>query len=262
MRRRIVVASLVVTWMLAGATAAAGAGTTPTVFLPNVRPLAAGDLSISGPNTHRKLHFSFSPENIGTGPMELQPKAEDCNNDGDPTNDRTAYQNVYGDTNGNGVYDWPQTTDPLGPDGIVSSTVVGCFVFDPSHGHWHFKNYAKYQLLSLRGRLIAKRTKVGFCLIDDNPVETLPGTPEGGQREYFDCGDLATQGISVGWADVYGSFLSGQSIRIGGVSDGKYCLVEKADPKHQLQESVTSDNQSRLKIQIQGTQVQALANPC
>jgi hypothetical protein len=249
-------------WTVAGATATAGADTTPAEFPPNVRPLAPNQLSISTSNRHEKLNFAFSPENIGTGPLEVKPVQEDCNNDGNANNDRTASQNVYGDTNGNGVYDPPDTSDPLGPDGIVRTRTVGCFTFDAraGHMHWHFENYAKYRLLSLKGKVLAKRTKVGFCLTDDTSVETLPGTPD--TRIYVSCDDLVTQGISVGWADVYHAFIAGQSIVIDRVAEGRYCLVQRADPKGQLQESDTTDNQTRLRIRIQGTRVQALSNPC
>jgi hypothetical protein len=248
-------------WTLLGGALTAGAGTTPE-FLPNIRPLAPDQLSISTSNGHRQLNFAFSPEDIGTGPLELQPQREDCNGDGNSKNDRTAYQNVYGDTNANGVYDWPNTTNPLGADAVVSSTLVGCFAFDPDHGHWHFANYAKYRLLTLTGRVVGKRTKVGFCLIDHHQVDILPGTPDNGHRYYSNCDDLHIQGISVGWADVYNAFIPGQSIVIDGVANGRYCLVERADPHRQLQESDATDNQARLKIRIQGTGVQALPNPC
>jgi Lysyl oxidase len=256
---RLAVVSLILS-MLAGATTTADATTTPTVFLPDVRPLPPSDLSIAVSNGHTLLYFSFSPEDIGTGPMELQPKAEDCNGDGNFNNDRTAYQNVYGDTNGNGVYDWPNSPTPPGPDDIVSSTPVGCFTFDSAHGHWHFANYGKYRLLTLTGKVKASRTKVGFCMIDDSQVDPLPGSPPAAY--YVGCDDGEIQGISVGWDDVYPWYIAGQSLRIDHVADGRYCLVETADPKHQLQEPDTTNNQSRLKIRIQGTHVEALSHPC
>lgn len=155
------------------------------------------------------------------------------------------------------MYDWPGRPNP---DAIVTTEQVGCFTFDPNHGHWHFKNYAKYQLLSLTGEVLAKRSKVGFCLVDDHRVDAVPGSPQSGN--YGGCSDLHLQGISVGWADVYSSYLTGQSIVIDGIADGRYCLVQTADPRGQLQESDTSDNQARLKVRIQGTQIEALSNPC
>jgi Lysyl oxidase len=256
---------------IVGMSGSALAQTTPTKFYPDVKPLQLTnttnpvELEIDrSPSGKKRLHFAFKAEDVGAGPLEVIPKRQDCNHDGSTANDRTAYQHIYGDTNGNGVYDPPNTSDPAGPDGIVRTRKVGCFVFDPAHGHWHFQDYAKYRLLDASGTVVGVRPKVGFCLFDDSKVETLPGTPPAGYYNDRDhrCRVGQVQGISVGWQDVYGAFTQGQSISIQGLPNGLYCLVENADPKNLLRESDDSNNVARTQIDITRMSVSATGNPC
>ena len=44
-------------------------------------------------------------------------------------------------------------------------------------------------------------------------------------------------GLSIGWADYYGSTLPGQELDIRGLPDGRYCLRNEADPADRLDES-------------------------
>jgi lysyl oxidase len=229
---------------------------TPLQLEPNANP--ADVLIDHSPTGTKLLRLAFKSENAGTGPLELQPKARDCNGNGSTRDDRTAVQNIYGDTNGNGVYDAPGSADP---DHVVRTRRVGCFRFDPGHGHWHFKNYAKYSLLDATGTKVGGRSKVGFCLIDDSRVDpSLPGSPA--TRVYFDCQDLAIQGSSVGWQDVYRPSTTGQSIVIQGLPDGGYCLVSKADPKDLIRETDDTNNQVRTPIDIAGDTVQITGSTC
>lgn len=108
---------------------------------------------------------------------------------------------------------------------------------------------------------------MGFCLLDSDHVSdgSLPGDPGPGGY-YFQivsvCGDMEIQGISVGWADLYKSDLSGQFIGIGGVPDGDYCLVCTVDPNDRIKETDETDNEARLLIRITGDTVETGANPC
>jgi hypothetical protein len=95
-------------------------------------------------------------------------------------------------------------------------------------------------------------------LIDVDP--SLPGHP--GSRIYGGCPDLATQGISVGWADVYGVDTPGQFIPIDGVPNGTYCLVSTVDPRDRVLESDETDNQTRTQVRIRGDQAALRPDPC
>lgn len=244
---------------LALATPAAGEG--PIVkFRPNLRTLVpTPDPSIAtSASGHRQLRLSNEVGNLGSGPIELKPKKKDCDQDGKLKNDRTAVQRIYQDSDGNGVFE-------RGVDTTFTTRTVGCFTFDPLHRHWHFKDYASYQLFDLDGTLLKEHSKVGFCLVDSHQIATdLPGEPV---AQYYGavvpvCGDLQLQGISVGWADIYQSGLPGQFIQIDGVKDGDYCLVSTADPADLIKETDETDNAARLLIHIAGDAVTMPAGSC
>jgi hypothetical protein len=224
-------------------------------YRPDVMPVAisasAGEIQIAIGGGHEELQFALKSENAGAGALELRPKRQDCNGNGNLDDDRTAFQNIYGDTNGNGRYDPPGSASP---DHVAASVQVGCFEFDPAHGHWHFANYAKYTLLDPNGVLVGVTRKTGFCLIDFDRVDPgLPGSPP--SPHYASCADLHVQGTSVGYDDIYGAYLDGQSITIDGIADGDYCLVERVNPKRVIRELDRTNDTLRTPIRIAGTTV-------
>jgi hypothetical protein len=66
---------------------------------------------------------------------------------------------------------------------------------------------------------------------------------------YSTC-DRQTQGISVGWADIYGSELDDQWIDVQGVPPGEYWLETVIDPDQRLVESNESNNVVRNRVVI------------
>jgi hypothetical protein len=130
--------------------------------------------------TYRTLRFSVSTPNIGTADIAI----------GDP--------NVHIDPNGD--------SDFSDSDGLYE--LASC------HGHYHFRNYATYEILPIKpngtlGTAIQAK-KRGFCMIDTTPWhETV--APK--QKVYNSCGAVGipgNQGISTGWADQYNKWLTGQ----------------------------------------------------
>lgn len=133
---------------------------------------------------------------------------------------------------------------------------VGGFEYHDVHGHFHFLEFATYELRRLRADgsvdqsaagLIAGSPKVSFCLIDSAPVTSdafmFP--------TYTQC-TPARQGISPGWADIYTSNLEGQSFPIDGITDGRYALVLTLDPNNRLYETDDSDNRVAAILEISG----------
>jgi hypothetical protein len=246
-RRTRVLLALVVLGVVWFPEVAAGAGTRATApaLRPDIVPTPTSQVLIRLEDGHKRLYLSFETENAGSGPLEVQPVQEDCDGNGDTTDDRTGVQHIYGDTDGSGEY-------TPGVDTVVRTEVVGCFEFDPDHGHWHFDNYARYRLLTLNGRRLRAQSKVGFCMLDSLSVD--PGLPGySSTRRYTGCPDLGLQGISVGWADVYGVNIPGQFIPIGGIPNGTYCLLGRADPDNRLLETDDANNVVRTRILIDGT---------
>ena len=103
--------------------------------------------------------------------------------------------------------------DPNG-DGNYSDS-DGLYILDGCHGHFHFLNYARYELLPLNANgtlgTAVKARKRGFCMIDTTPYSNDNGQPK--ERVYYNCGSptvAGNQGISVGYSDTYVKQLAGQ----------------------------------------------------
>lgn len=145
------------------------------------------------------------------------------------------------------------------------------FEWGTCHGHWHVTNFSSYRLWnvsaynewrqirdtdpdspsqdlldanpSLSAGLVAGH-KQGFCLIDvERAYVVLPIAP----THFPYC---SNQGISPGWADLYGSGLDGQFIDITGVTAGVYVLEIEANPGRAFLESGYANNDVALLVPI------------
>ncbi|HET9707806.1 MAG TPA: lysyl oxidase family protein [Gemmatimonadales bacterium] len=86
----------------------------------------------------------------------------------------------------------------------------GLFEFATCHGHFHYRHYASYELVSATDGRVYLAAKKGFCMIDVTPWRS--DAPPAG-RVYDACGTLVApgnQGISTGWADTYDKHIGGQ----------------------------------------------------
>jgi hypothetical protein len=86
----------------------------------------------------------------------------------------------------------------------------GLFEFATCHNHFHYRNYAAYELVAVTDGRIYRAAKRGFCMIDVTPWRS-DVSPAG--RVYDACGTLVApgnQGISTGWADTYDKHIGGQ----------------------------------------------------
>jgi len=218
----------------------AWAGPADTIHYPDLRTLPPSNIGIEyNPVTGRKLlRFSNTIANAGEGPLELIP----TNNATTGTTD--AYQRLY-------------SHDDAGNWRVASTVHVGTFVFHPQHEHWHFEDFARYELRdaapdgSPGSRVLASSDKVSFCAMDS---ELFDSTLEhAGEAAYVPCNATDPQGISVGWADVYDWDLYGQTLDISGLFDGDYWLVSTADPGNLLDEgggAAETNNASAVKVHI------------
>jgi len=116
----------------------------------------------------------------------------------------------------------------------------GTFQWSQCHMHHHVANYTSYELVNSTGTVITAR-KQAFCLEDGEQV--TPGAPRTG----YSC---LNQGISRGWADVYGRFLPCQWIDITGVPSGAYTLRVIVNPQHTLPESDYTNNVFTVGVQF------------
>ena len=156
---------------------------------------------------------------------------------------------------GSGVVEDAQTVVQVidREDGSQIERSAGEFVLHPGHGHIHFDGYALYNLRVVLpdggvGPLVATSDKVSFCLLDFALFDPdIPGTPE--IPQYLDC-EVSTQGISVGWADVYPADLPDQWIDIEDVPPGEYWFETVIDPFDLIKESNEDNNSMQTRVTI------------
>jgi Lysyl oxidase len=245
----------------------ARAGTTGDPLLPDLvtlHPLERDWLRLYRNHAGRQvLRLSNRIANVGSGPMELFSDEPDAGCDS--PDDRSAWQRLFQDLNGNHHYD-------AGEPELGAPTEVGCFRFHPAHGHWHFQQFARYEIRSERtGKQLAVSQKVGFCLLDGDrryaDRHPLPGAPAVGHYPIGQCQldqPGATEGLSIGWADSYGLNLPGQRIDVSGLPRGRYCLVSTANPAKRLTESNYANDAraTRIRLNPSRERVRALGAGC
>jgi len=210
-----------------------------TIHLPDLRTKAPRDLRISKSNGLKLLQLSNEVWNGGDGPLDLR-----AENSGTTTN---AYQRLM-------------THDANGAWTAVSERLAGTFAFHSAHDHWHFEDFAKYELRAntngLPGALLRSGGKTSFCIIDTTQVDTA--LPHAMPRTYSTCTRTSTQGLAVGWSDTYLYYLAGQSIDVTGLANGVYWLVSTADPSDHVLETDETNNAAQLKIRIRRNRVTVL----
>ena len=205
---------------------AAGA-TVGTPQYPDLRALPPADLALDQIAVdgvpHHVVRFTTTTWNAGPGPFELHGRPH-----APPDGMMDATQWIY--------------EEPVG----VGEEFVGVFAFHEAHRHFHFTDYAAYELWTkgefqraratgfAHGRPLFTAGKVGFCLLDYDRVTA----PESSTGFYFTCTPVL-QGMSVGWGDVYDSSLADQWVDVGTspLPDGDYVLRNVVDPNNRVYES-------------------------
>jgi len=157
--------------------------------------------------THKSLRFSVLINNVGDADLFV----------GDPLK--------HMDPNGDGDF----------------SDQDGLFEFASCHAHFHFRNYATYELLRVNpdGTLGApvQSRKRGFCMLDTTPMENSTPGEQPKARYYSNCGNLTihgNQGISTNYGDEYFKSLPGQLFLLTAPTEpgapGKYIIRVTANP--------------------------------
>src|SRR3989442_212226 len=83
-----------------------------------------------------------------------------------------------------------------GVDTASRTQLAGCEIFHAAHNHWHFEDYAQFQLKDAAGTTVVQGTKTSFCLGDN--VHSTPGLPGSPSTAYYrTCDQVTPQGISA-----------------------------------------------------------------
>lgn len=217
---------------------------------PNLKTLPPSSLMIDPPRSGRSnylLRFSNTVLNDGEGALELRR---------DGTGEAPmAYQRFY-DSAGQYIRD---------PQGNPVEQPIGTFEYHAAHRHWHFNDFARYELWTkaeyeeweasgrAEGEPLGTSEKVTFCIIDSIHVD--PKSPRGPDRPRYTARTLpggyrqceATQGLSVGWADIYSYVLEDQWVELGPrpLRRGNYLLRTVADHENRIYESDGKTDASR-----------------
>lgn len=131
---------------------------------------------------------------------------------------------------------------------------IGGFSWHEEHRHFHFEEFARYELRALlrNGRvdysssgLLGVSEKVSFCFIDSQRVrdDAFPAP-------FYQTCTPTVQGISAGWTDIYDASLPGQQLPIGSLTDGRYALVIRSDYANRIHETNDSDNVVEVTIEL------------
>ena len=252
-------------------------------LLPDLGALPPRNISIEQVRVkktiEKRLRFDTLMANSGAGPLELFPGAPGCDQHVS-TATREAWQRVFVDDNR--IAGFQRTaTGPTPADSAITQ-LVGCMVYHPKHHHWHVEGFAAYRLYhytsdtAIDPSPVATSNKVSFCMLDME----WEGGGTAPAPYYSACGENATMGISVNWADNYYSGLADQWIVFpNNQPDGNYCLVnigniaaiepttsQSGQPLPGLIESnhTHPSNANGVKIQISnsGTAVTPSTTPC
>ena len=199
-----------------------------TALPPNLKPLPASNFSLITDTTgDSTLRFSTTSWNNGTGPLQIEAGSVDTG-----SGKQQVYQRIFNN------------------DGTSSRFFAGWFEWHPTHNHFHFDDYALYDLQPINAPGGSERTgqKTTFCIMDTTKIDaSLPGAPA--SAGYSTCGNQI-QGMSVGWGDTYGSSLPGQEIDFTDNPDGIYQLRIGIDPNTKIIESSEDDNKSCVLLSI------------
>ena len=115
------------------------------------------------------------------------------------------------------------------------------------HDHYHFADYAFYELLTDQGRQVTMTgNKNGWCVMD---LQSLDGST---RCDQYTC---QNQGISVGCADIYSASLDCQWVDVTGVPDGDYRVRVTTNPDRTFHELSYENNSAEVGIRIEGDQV-------
>ena len=142
---------------------------------------------------------------------------------------------------------------------VVGRARAGTMGFS-GYNQWHFRQFARYQLLGSARTVALRSHKEGFCIAPTDAVDlVLPGAVW--QPSFTGlsgaCGEQSAlqvqEMLPLGWGDTYFQFLPGQAFNITHVPNGTYYIEIIANPEKLIHESDTGNDTSLRKVILGGT---------
>jgi hypothetical protein len=142
----------------------------------------------------------------------------------------------------------------------VGSTKTGSMEYHdaPEHDHWHFLDFASYELVKRNGDLVTTSGKQSWCLAPTDPVDlTVPGAVWRPEATGLDstCGDRSAlwlrEVLPAGWGDTYSQYQT-QAFDLTGVRNGTYQIKITVNPNGALHERTRSNNVSLRTVVLGG----------
>ncbi|MFG1609854.1 lysyl oxidase family protein [Actinoplanes sp. NPDC049265] len=206
---------------------------------PDLRSLPAWGIELSQEDGKTYVNFGATVWNAGTSPLVV----DGFRRTGTDLMD--AYQYFF-DKNGK----------------EVGSVAAGTMEWDPREGHmhWHFTDFAQYNLLNSDQSLAVRSGKEAFCLANTDAVDYTIANAKWRPENT----DLATscgantavavrEVLDIGNGDTYSQARPGQSFEITDLPNGTYYIQTLANPANKLAETKTDNNASLRKIVLGGT---------
>jgi hypothetical protein len=206
--------------------------------LPDLQPLPSWSIGVRRIGQRDRMTFAANVWVGGNGPLVVEGFRRE----------HEAVMDAY-------QYFW-EDGEPVG------KARVGEMEYDErrDHQHWHFKQFAAYELLAADRTTVVKSSKEAFCLVPTDAIDlTLPAAElqPGNVGLWTSCGNRNDRWIRevlpVGWGDTYYQYVAGQSFDVSDVPNGTYFVKVVANPGRQLHE-LRYDNNVRLrKVILSGT---------
>jgi Lysyl oxidase len=141
---------------------------------------------------------------------------------------------------------------------VIGRARAGTMGFS-DYNQWHFKSFARYQLLSSAKTLAVRSHKEGFCIAPSDAVNLV--LPDAVWQPSFlglngACGTPTALSVQemlpLGWGDTYFQSVPGQAFNITHVPNGTYYIEVIVNPEKVLHESDTSNDVSLRKVILGG----------
>jgi hypothetical protein len=142
----------------------------------------------------------------------------------------------------------------------VGSTKTGTMEYHdaPEHDHWHFLDFASYELVTPKGKLVTTSGKQSWCLMPTDPVDlSVKGAVWRPEATGLDsaCGERSAlwlrEVLPAGWGDTYSQNQT-QAFDLTGVRNGTYQIKITVNPNGNLHERTKSNNVSYRTVVLGG----------